>query len=120
MNRTSIEPKVPISKPLPNSDTYRDEEKNEEIKKTNGIAIPNIINLSFGIKNFPSPSLEISQKNNESVAPTDNKNPLLASSVTGTYGKKKKREANIVKRRIANDNLFKNAIFFDSIVFNNL
>jgi hypothetical protein len=83
MKSTNIEPKVPISKPLPKIETYKDEEKKDEIKKTKGIAIPNRINLSLGIKNLPSPSLEINQKNSERVAPTDKRNPLLASRVTG-------------------------------------
>ena len=78
-----MDPNVPISKPLPKSETYRDEEKNDEIKNTKGIAIANKINLSLGITNLPSPNLEINQKNKESVAPTDKRNPLLASSVTG-------------------------------------
>ena len=79
----SIEPNVPISKPLPKSDTYSEEEKNDEIKKTKGIAIANSNNLSFGITNFPSPSLDINQKKIERVTPIEIKNPLLASKVTG-------------------------------------
>jgi len=78
-----MEPKVPISKPLPKSETWKEEEKNDEIKKTTGIANAKSTNLSFGITNFPSPSLEINQKNKESVAPTERRNPLHASSVTG-------------------------------------
>lgn len=82
--RTSIEPNVPISKPLPKSEEYTEEEKKEATRKTNGIKPANKISLSFGKTNLPSPSLAISQKNNESIIPTDKKNPLLASSVTGT------------------------------------
>ena len=83
MKRTSIDPNVPTSKPLPKSDTYKEEEKNEEIKKTSGIAPAIKSNLSFGTTNLPSPNLEINQKNRDKVTPTDNRNPLLASSVTG-------------------------------------
>jgi hypothetical protein len=117
MKRTSIDPNVPISKPLPNKETYKDEEKNDEIKNTTGIAKATNRILSFGTTNLPSPSLEISQKKTDSVAPTDNKNPLLASSVTGVYGMKKKRLTNKVNKRVTNDNLLKNSTFFDSIFF---
>ena len=75
-----MEPNVPISKPLPKRETYREDEKNDEIKNTNGIAPVNKINLSLGTTNLPSPSLEINQKNKESVAPIDKINPLVASS----------------------------------------
>jgi hypothetical protein len=112
-----MEPNVPISKPLPNSDIYIEEEKKDAIKKTRGIAAANKINLSFGTTNFPSPSLEISQKNRERVAPTDNKNPLLASKVTGVYGIKKNKTANNVNKSVTNDNLLKNSTFFDSIFY---
>ena len=81
------------------------------------MAIANRINLSFGITNLPSPSLEINQKNNERVAPTDRRNPLLASRVTKEYGIKKKRLVNKVSKRIMNDNLLKKATFFDSMFF---
>jgi hypothetical protein len=84
INRTSIEPKVPSSNPLPNRDTYLEEEKKDESKNTTGIAAPATISLSFGKENLPSPSLAINQKNRASVAPTEIRNPLLASSVTGT------------------------------------
>jgi hypothetical protein len=83
IKRISIEPNVPISKPLPKSDTYKEEEKSEAIKKTKEITPPNRINLSFGIKNLPSPNLDINQKKRARVAPIDMRNPLLASSVTG-------------------------------------
>jgi hypothetical protein len=83
MKRISIDPNVPISNPLPKSETYRDEEKNEEIRNTKGIIPANRINFSLGKTNLPSPSREISQKKRESVTPTDKRNPLLASSVTG-------------------------------------
>lgn len=84
MNKTSIDPKVPISKPLPKSDTYKDDEKNDEIRKTRGIRPANRIILSLGTENLPSPSRAISQKNKASVMPIEMRNPLLASRVTGT------------------------------------
>ena len=80
----SIDPNVPISKPLPNKETYIEEEKNEDIKNTSGITAAANINLSFGKTNFPSPSLAINQKKTESVVPIESRNPLLASRVTGT------------------------------------
>lgn len=81
---TSIDPNVPTSNPLPKSETYSDEEKNDEIRKTNGIAPANKINLSLGKINLPSPSRETNQKKRESVAPIERRNPLLASRVTET------------------------------------
>ncbi len=96
---------------------YNDEEKKEEIRKTRGINSANKINLSLGITNLPSPNLETNQKNNDRVAPIDSKNPLLASRVTGVYGKKKNRQANNVNNKDTNDNLLKNSTFFDSIFY---
>ena len=113
----SIEPNVPISKPLPNNETYRDDEKSDAIRKTNGINPANRINLSLGTTNFPSPSRAMSQKNSASVTPTETKNPLLASSVTGTYGIKKNSDKNSVPRSVVNDSLLKNSTVFDSILF---
>jgi hypothetical protein len=113
--RTSIDPNVPISKPLPNNDTYRDEEKNEAIKKTSGIAPAKSMSLSLGKVNFPSPNLAMSQKNIERVVPTERRKPLLASRVTGTYGMKKNKHRNKVANNVTNDNLLKNLILFDSI-----
>ncbi len=112
-----MDPKVPSSKPLPNIDTYEEEEKNEEIRNTTGIARAKSIILSLGIKNFPSPSLAISQKNSESVVPTDIKKPLFASRVTDTYGRKKNNDRNKVARSVKNDTVLKNSIFLDSIVY---
>ena len=63
---------------------YREDEKKEEIKNIRGMTPAKRINLSFGITNLPSPSLEINQKKTDRVVPTESKNPLLASSVTGT------------------------------------
>lgn len=94
---------------------YKEEEKNDEIKKINGIASANKMSLSFGITNFPSPSLEINQKKIERVVPMEIKKPLLASRVTGEKGIKKKRLTNNVAKRVKNDNLLKNSTFFDSI-----
>jgi len=48
--------------------------------------------------------------------PIDNINPLLASNPTKVLGTKKKKHRNMVKRKIENDNLLKNSIFFDSIL----
>lgn len=84
------------------------------------MASANKINLSLGTTNLPSPNLEINQKNRESVAPTDKRNPLLASSVTEVNGMKKKRLKNKVNKRVKNDNLVKKATFFDSMIFYNL
>jgi len=110
-----MEPKVPTSKPVPKRELYKDEEKNEAIKKIIGIIAPNIINLSFGIRNFPSPSRAINQKNKDKVEPIETKKPLLASSVIGVNGRKKKKERNRVTRSVRNDNLLKNFIFLGSI-----
>ena len=106
-----MEPKVPISKPLPNKEAWIDGEKKDETRKINGITPPNKTNLSFGITNFPSPSLATNQKNKDKVAPTDKRKPLLASSVTGEKGIKKKKQAKIVnnnrtktKIRLLNEN----------------
>ena len=79
-----MDPKVPISKPLPKSDTYRDDEKKDAIKNINGIIPTKRINLSRGIVNLPSPSRAINQKKTDKVVPTDRRKPLLASKVTGT------------------------------------
>lgn len=117
-NKISIDPNVPISKPLPKSEIYLDEEKSDAHKKTIGINAPNKIILSFGIENFPSPKRAMSQKNTARVIPTDTKNPLLASSVTGINGMKKNNERKIVPRRVVNDNLLKNSTVFDSIFLN--
>ncbi|OGJ05947.1 hypothetical protein A2387_02625 [Candidatus Nomurabacteria bacterium RIFOXYB1_FULL_36_10] len=84
MKRINMDPNVPISKPLPKSDTYREEEKKDDIKNISGIAPAKRINLSFGTVNLPSPSRAINQKKTERVVPTESRNPLLASSVTGT------------------------------------
>ena len=67
--------------------------------------------------NFPSPSLAISQKNSASVTPTETRNPLLASRVTGVYGIKKNKDKKQVASKVVNDNLLKKDTFFDSIVF---
>jgi hypothetical protein len=112
-----MDPKVPISNPLPKRETWKEDEKNDEKRKTAGIAKANKTNLSLGITNFPSPSLDTNQKNSERVTPTDNRNPLLASSVTGVKGIKKNRDANKVNIRVTNDNLLKNSTFFDSIFY---
>ena len=117
MNKINIDPKVPISKPEPKIELYTDDEKIDEARKTNGIIPPNIIKRSLGILNLPSPSLDINQRNNESVAPIDIKNPLLASNVIGVKGIKKNSETNKVTRRVNNDNLLKNSTFLDSIFF---
>ena len=110
-----MEPKVPISKPLPNKEAWIDGEKKDETRKINGITPPNKTNLSFGITNFPSPSLATNQKIKDKVAPTDKRKPLLASRVTGEKGIKKKKQAKIVNNNRTNDNLLKKSIFFDSI-----
>jgi hypothetical protein len=117
MNIVSIEPKVPISKPLPNKEIYNDEENRDATKKTNGMTPAKRINLSRGIVNFPSPNLATSQKNRDIVNPTDIRKPLLASRVTGMYGIKKNKEPNNVANKVTNDNLLKNNTFFDSIGF---
>ncbi len=110
-----MEPNVPISKPFPNKETYKDEEKKEDNKNTRGINPAARINLSLGNINFPSPNLAINQKNTESVVPTDNKKPLLAANVTGINGIKKNKDKNNVDNNVKNDNLLKNSTFFDSI-----
>lgn len=117
MNKINIDPNVPVSKPLPKSELYIDEEKKEEIKKTRGMSPANNINLSLGITNLPSPSLETSQKNRDKVTPIDSKNPFPASRVIGIQGKKKNGVINIVNNKDANDNLLKNSTFFDSIFY---
>ena len=116
MKRTSIEPNVPNSKPLPKKETYLDEEKNDANKNTTGIAAAARIILSFGIENLPSPSLAMSQKKRAKVAPVDIRKPLLASNVTGTKGIKKNNESIKVTNNIENDSLLKNSTFFDSII----
>ena len=111
-----IDPKVPTSKPLPNKDKYKDEEKNDEIRKTNGIIPANKNILSLDITNFPSPKRDINQKNIDKVIPINTRKPLLADKLMGTNGIKKKIETNKVEIKVINDKLLKNSIFFDSII----
>jgi len=111
-----IDPNVPTSKPLPNKDRYNDGEKNEDIRKTNGIIPANRIILSFGTVNFPSPRRDINQKNTDKVIPINIRKPLLADRLMGTNGIKKKIETNKVEINVINDKLLKNSIFFDSII----
>jgi len=96
---------------------YLEEEKKDESKNTTGIAAPAINSLSFGKENLPSPSLAISQKNRARVAPTEIRNPLLASRVTGTYGMKKNIDINTVAKNItANATITGNNFFKVSIL----
>ena len=89
---------------MPNKDIYKDDEKNEEIKKTIGISPANKINLSLGITNFPSPRRAMSQKKRDRVDPMERRKPLLASRVTGTYGMKKNNDIKIEPSNDQNDN----------------
>ena len=109
----SIVPKVPTSNPLPNNEIYKEEEKNDAIKNETGIIAPKRSTLSFGTENFPSPRRAISQKNTDKVMPTEIRNPLLASKLTGAKGTKKKIDPQIVVNNNTNDNLLKNSTLFD-------
>lgn len=73
--------------------------------------------LSFGILILPSKSLAISQNKVERITPTEIRNPLLASRVTGIKGTKKKIDKNKVVMSDTKESLLKNNTFFDCIYF---
>jgi hypothetical protein len=100
-NRMNIEPNVPTSKPCPKKERYLEVEKKEEMKKTTGI----------------KRAKTISQKNMESVIPTESRNPLPVSRETGRYGIKKNADTANVNSSEKNDRLFKNLAFLDSMLF---
>ena len=84
-NNINIEPKVPISKPLPKRDISKAEENKDAIKKTTGIIAAERISLSLGTVNLPSPSLAINQKNTASVVPIESKKGEIKNEKLNIY-----------------------------------
>ena len=81
-----MEPNVPISKPLPHNDTYREDEKSADSRNTIGIVAAYMSKRSIGIRYVPDFTEATSQKSSASIAPRETKNPLLTVKETGTKG----------------------------------